>query len=131
MSFFQTCDLLVEQIDLARIRTDQADGGFEQRGLAAAGRSQHYARFAGVQFERDRIQRHNFLEAQTDFVEPQKAFGSRGGGCVIHHLLERQCRFTKMRVIKEVMTKTQTEAATTALVVASPTPCVPPVVRNP
>ncbi len=98
-----------------------------KRGLAAAGRAQHYAGVAGVQFKRDRIKRHDFLEAQTYLVEPQQAFRSRRGRRVVPF----QCRFTKMRVIKEVMTKTQTEAATTALVVASPTPCVPPVVRSP
>ena len=118
-------DLLTEQPDLTGVGFQEADSRLHQRRLAAAGGPQHHDCFPRPHLKRD-IHQRGSIEAQRDVVESQHA-GGPGISIGAHWLL----KLTKIRVMMEVTTKIQTQATTTACVVARPTPCVPPVVRSP
>ncbi len=91
---------------------------------------------ASQQREADVTQNDFFVKCQRDPVEdddrcilPVQHFAKRRR--LLASELHQYINVIRIRVRKKSTAITATEAATTAFVVARPTPCVPPLVRRP
>ena len=137
------------QID-ARVGLQQAEDDLQDRGLARAAGAEDDLRVALDQREADVLQDDLLVEGQRRRGRrPRWAIRARGPPRSVHRPRLRARRRPRSRssigrsrpqyeqrqtsslVTKKSTASTPTDAATTALVVARPTPCVPPDVRRP
>src|SRR6185503_11327609 len=101
--------------DLARIGLDQADDVLEQDALAGTRRAEQRHRLADLHFEIHAVQHDVVDEALGDVLQ-----------------LDAHCAVPRISLVRIVSSiSTVTDAATTACVVARPTPSAPCWVLNP
>ena len=116
--FFQVGDVGAQHGDAAAVGPQQSQGELEQQGLAGAGDAQQDAGFAAVEGEGDVAQDFVPAQGEPDAVEANHLFG--------HHQPISSLIQSSVLVMKRLLTRISTDAATTAWVVARPTPRVPP-----
>src|SRR3954469_22623032 len=121
---------------MAGVRLQQPEDQPEDRGFSGAAGAEEDLGVSRFQDERDLSQDLLVVECQGDAVEhddrtawTHRLFKERRP----RHLLDRHQYINAMSsfVTRKSTAMTATDAATTALVVARPTPCVPPRVRMP
>jgi hypothetical protein len=132
LRFFETGDLLVEQINLPESGRISPMAALSSVVLPLPAAPSTDARVAGVHFERDRIERDDFIEVQAYVVEPQEGIHGPGGWA------ERSSHSSLISVQIHENTRQQggdhedpDRGGDHGFGGGQPTPCVPPVVRSP
>ncbi len=121
--FLQVGDVGVEHPDAPPVGLEQPEGQLEQGGLAGAGDPEQHQGLPAVQGKRNLPQDHLVAEGEADVLEAENFFG--------HHQPMISFNQRIVLVMNRFITRTRTEAATTAWVVERPTPWVPPRVDSP
>src|SRR5690606_32075230 len=134
-------DTLAVDPDHARVGLQQPQNELQDRRLPRTTGAQEDLRMPFDQREADLVENHLVVEGQAHLVEdddrrarPQRLFelgrpfGHGGADVAKQH---QYIRTNNSFVSRKSTPSTTTDAATTALVVARPTPCVPPVDRRP
>src|SRR6266478_6324672 len=120
MLFGHDRDFFAQRVDVPAVWLYQSQRHFQDRALSRSRNPEDRFGLATRQAERDSVQNDLFLEGDRNVVERDHVFGRRRAGC------SRSSRVTKTST-----TMIRIIAATTASVVARPTPCVPPLVDKP
>ena len=121
---------LPQHKDASAIGTQQSEREFQDGGLAGAGDSQQHLGGAVFQFEGEAVEDDLLIEAQADIF---KDYGLRPSRCgwPRSSSIDGPSSTISRRVTNRSTARMSTLAATTAWVVARPTPCVPPLALSP
>ncbi len=125
--FLHLRNLLAQHPDMTAVRFEETQRQLEQDAFAGAGDAEQDLGFALVQVEGNAVEHDEVVEGDGDVFEVNDdIFGLERFG---HQWILKKA--ISRRVKKKFTTRVSTDAATTACVVARPTPCVPPLACRP